>query len=128
MAFWQICALLAYCAIVAFLGVYGFHRYQLLRLFYRYHPERLPEPELFAELPVITVQLPLYNEYHVVDRLLDAVGALDYPRERFEIQVLDDSQDETRARARAAPSRRRNCRRAASPRGSAAAPCAAPGQ
>ena len=106
MAFWQIFALVAYCAIVAFLGVYGFHRYQLLRLFYRYHPERPPEPELFAELPVITVQLPLYNEYHVVDRLLDAVGALDYPRERFEIQVLDDSQDEPRARARAA---RRDC-------------------
>ena len=62
MAFWQIFALLAYCAIVAFLGVYGFHRYQLLRLFYRYHSERPPEPELFAELPVITVQLPLYNE------------------------------------------------------------------
>ena len=105
MAFWQIFALVAYCAIVAFLGVYGFHRYQLLRLFYRYHPERPPEPELFAELPVITVQLPLYNEYHVVDRLLDAVGALDYPRERFEIQVLDDSQDETRERARAATAR-----------------------
>ena len=51
MGFWQIFALLAYCAIVAFLGVYGFHRYQLLRLFYRYHPERPPEPELFAELP-----------------------------------------------------------------------------
>ena len=86
--------LIIYVLFISFLGVYGFHRYLLLRLFYRHHLARPPEPELFAELPIITVQLPLYNEYHVVDRLLDAVGAFDYPRERFEIQVLDDSTDD----------------------------------
>ncbi|SVC84874.1 uncharacterized protein METZ01_LOCUS337728, partial [marine metagenome] len=43
---------------------------------------------------------PLYNEYHVVDRLLNTVAQMDYPRDRFEVQVLDDSQDETRDRAR----------------------------
>jgi cellulose synthase/poly-beta-1,6-N-acetylglucosamine synthase-like glycosyltransferase len=48
-----------------------------------------------SEWPVVTVQLPIYNEMYVVDRLIDAVVALDYPRERFEIQVLDDSTDET---------------------------------
>lgn len=47
-------------------------------------------------LPSVTVQLPIYNEYAVVGRLIDSVAALDYPRDRFAIQVLDDSDDETR--------------------------------
>jgi hypothetical protein len=49
----------------------------------------------------VTVQLPLYNERHVVERLIDAACALDYPRDRIEIQVLDDSTDDTTGRARA---------------------------
>jgi cellulose synthase/poly-beta-1,6-N-acetylglucosamine synthase-like glycosyltransferase len=53
--------------------------------------------ELPETLPFVTVQLPIYNERHVVERLLDAVAALDYPKDRFEIQVLDDSTDETSA-------------------------------
>jgi cellulose synthase/poly-beta-1,6-N-acetylglucosamine synthase-like glycosyltransferase len=52
-------------------------------------------PPPVREWPVVTVQLPIYNEMYVVDRLIDAVVALDYPRERLEIQVLDDSTDET---------------------------------
>ena len=59
--------------------------------------------------PSITVQLPVFNERRVVDRLIDAVAALDYPRERFEIQVLDDSTDETVERAAAAMARHRAC-------------------
>ena len=50
-----------------------------------------------GELPVVTVQLPIYNEMYVADRLIDAVCQLDYPRELLEIQVLDDSTDETRS-------------------------------
>ena len=46
-------------------------------------------------LPRVTVQLPVYNEQYVVERLLDSIAALDYPREKLEIQVLDDSTDET---------------------------------
>ena len=49
----------------------------------------------FSELPAVTVQLPLYNEMYVVERLLDAVAGIRYPRDRFQIQVLDDSTDET---------------------------------
>ena len=45
--------------------------------------------------PFVTVQLPIYNELYVVERLLDSVAALDYPKDRFEIQLLDDSDDET---------------------------------
>src|SRR6185312_8518679 len=49
----------------------------------------------FDELPFVTVQLPIFNEQFVVDRLIDAVCRLEYPRDRFEIQLLDDSTDET---------------------------------
>src|SRR5262245_66683353 len=59
--------------------------------------DRVPRPPVhrFAELPSVTIQLPIYNEMYVVDRLVDAVCAIDYPRELLEIQVLDDSTDET---------------------------------
>ena len=57
-------------------------------------------PEL-SEWPKVTVQLPVRNEYYVVERVIRAACALDYPRDRLEIQVLDDSTDETRDRARA---------------------------
>jgi cellulose synthase/poly-beta-1,6-N-acetylglucosamine synthase-like glycosyltransferase len=49
----------------------------------------------FPELPVVTVQLPIFNEQFVIDRLIEAVCAMEYPREKLEIQVLDDSTDET---------------------------------
>ena len=60
-----------------------------------------PGPQL-SPLPVVTVQLPLYNEMYVADRLIESVCAIDYPRELLEIQVLDDSTDETRGIAEAA--------------------------
>lgn len=47
------------------------------------------------ELPVVTVQLPIYNEMYVIERLIDAVAVFDYPSDKLEIQVLDDSTDET---------------------------------
>jgi len=77
--------------------LYGFHRWYLVWLYLRHrrHPAR-PSAR-FAELPHLTVQLPLYNEMYVAERLIDAVCALDYPRDRLEIQVLDDSTDETTA-------------------------------
>ncbi len=47
------------------------------------------------EFPLVTVQLPIYNEKYVIERLIDCVCALDYPKDKLEIQVLDDSTDET---------------------------------
>jgi cellulose synthase/poly-beta-1,6-N-acetylglucosamine synthase-like glycosyltransferase len=47
------------------------------------------------QLPFVTIQLPIYNELYVVENLLDAIGAFDYPQNKFEVQVLDDSTDET---------------------------------
>jgi cellulose synthase/poly-beta-1,6-N-acetylglucosamine synthase-like glycosyltransferase len=86
----------AYLATLAALGLFGLHRVWLVTRF-RWGPRAaLPTVEQ-AEAPVVTVQLPLYNERTVAARLIRAVGALDWPRERLEIQVLDDSIDETRA-------------------------------
>jgi cellulose synthase/poly-beta-1,6-N-acetylglucosamine synthase-like glycosyltransferase len=86
-----------YYLILGVLAFYGVHRLWMVLLFLRTRhrqPVRPPDPELW---PVVTVQLPLYNEMYVATRLVEAVCALDYPRDRLEIQVLDDSTDETTA-------------------------------
>src|SRR5574342_604293 len=90
--------LAAYFFILIILAAYGWHRYYLVYLYMR-HKDRVPQPPArsFDRLPTVTVQLPIYNEMYVVDRLVDAVCRIDYPRELLEIQVLDDSTDETRA-------------------------------
>ena len=89
--------LAAYFFVLIILAIYGWHRYYLVYLYMRNRdnePKTRPLPD---PLPVVTVQLPLYNEMYVADRLIDAVCRLDYPRDRLEIQVLDDSVDETRS-------------------------------
>jgi len=89
--------LILYFAILTVLAVYGGYRVKQVIDFWRYR-KFVPEPMgKFAkkDLPVITVQLPLFNEVYVVERLVKAVTEIDYPREKFEIQVLDDSTDET---------------------------------
>ena len=86
----------AYLAALAGLGVYGVHRAVLVWRF-RWGAKTAAPSLTDAELPPVTVQLPLYNERTVAARLIKTVGALDYPRDRLEIQVLDDSNDETRA-------------------------------
>jgi cellulose synthase/poly-beta-1,6-N-acetylglucosamine synthase-like glycosyltransferase len=84
------------------LAVYGWHRYYMVYLYMK-HKHEVPEPlGRFDELPVVTIQLPIFNEMYVVDRLVDSVCAIEYPREKLEIQVLDDSTDETCAIAEAA--------------------------
>src|SRR5688572_6354236 len=89
--------LIGYFTILGILAVYGSYRIKQVIDFWRYR-KFVPRPSgrySEAELPRITVQLPLFNELYVVDRLLKAVTAIDYPREKLEIQVLDDSTDET---------------------------------
>ena len=89
--------LIVYFAILATLAVYGAYRIKQVIDFWRYR-KFVPQPAgRFAEpdLPRITVQLPLFNELYVVERLVKAVTEIDYPREKLEIQVLDDSTDET---------------------------------
>jgi len=85
-----------YVAIIFGMSLYGIHRYVILYLYWK-NRKRVPQPDQhFAELPVITVQLPVFNEYFVVERLLKAVSELDYPKDRLQIQVLDDSTDDTK--------------------------------
>ena len=64
--------------------------------YYMKHRNKTPHrPSPLATFPVVTIQLPLYNEFYVIERLIDATCEIDYPRDRLEIQVLDDSTDET---------------------------------
>jgi cellulose synthase/poly-beta-1,6-N-acetylglucosamine synthase-like glycosyltransferase len=88
--------LAAYFFVLAILALYGWHRYYLVFL-YAKHRGNVPKPlPPLDPLPVVTVQLPIFNEMYVVDRLVDAVCRMDYPKQLLEIQVLDDSTDETR--------------------------------
>jgi hypothetical protein len=102
----QIVLLALYCTVLLVLCTYGAHRASLVFQCMRYKrrieraSRSVSVPD--SELPTVTVQLPLYNEATVVRRLLDAAGALDYPSDRLELQVLDDSTDETEGIARAA--------------------------
>jgi cellulose synthase/poly-beta-1,6-N-acetylglucosamine synthase-like glycosyltransferase len=95
----------AYFFILSILAVYGWHRYYLVYLYMKHKGDKVAtpvEPELW---PAVTVQLPLYNEMYVVDRLVEAVCRMDYPKDLLEIQILDDSTDETRDIARLAAQR-----------------------
>ncbi|MBI5533450.1 MAG: glycosyltransferase [Deltaproteobacteria bacterium] len=96
----------AYFGVLLILSGYGLHRSHLVILCHRYArrmkwlrrgPDR---PSLDSDLPYVTIQLPLYNEATVAVRLLSHVAKIDYPRDRLEIQVLDDSNDETQSIAK----------------------------
>jgi cellulose synthase/poly-beta-1,6-N-acetylglucosamine synthase-like glycosyltransferase len=89
--------LAAYFFILCILAMYGWHRYYLVWVYMK-HKDNVPKPRPPLDpLPVVTIQLPIYNEMYVVDRLVAAVVQMDYPKDLLEIQVLDDSTDETRA-------------------------------
>ena len=89
---WIIC----YFAVLLGLAGYGIHRYTMIFLYWR-NRRKKPEPlSEFKDLPSVTVQLPIFNELHVVERLINAVSNLDYPKDRLQIQILDDSIDETK--------------------------------
>jgi cellulose synthase/poly-beta-1,6-N-acetylglucosamine synthase-like glycosyltransferase len=93
--------LVPYFIVLISLAFYGMHRYQLVWMYYRKRKNKVTEPPVrFAELPTVTIQLPIFNEQFVIDRLVDAVCRMNYPREKLEIQVLDDSTDETTEVAR----------------------------
>ena len=87
--------LIPYFTILIILSVYGIHRYYLTYLYMK-NRGKLPKPlKEFNDLPRVTIQLPIFNERYVIERLLEAATRIDYPRELLEIQVLDDSTDET---------------------------------
>src|ERR1700675_5077966 len=89
---WSTC----YLSVLIGLSAYWIHRYFIIYLYLK-NRKRPPVPaRYFEKLPKVTVQLPIFNEMYVVERLLRSVSELDYPRELLQIQVLDDSTDETR--------------------------------
>src|SRR3989441_3345807 len=87
--------LIPYLTILTMLAVYGIHRYHLVFLYLK-HKDRTAHPNAkLEEKPRVTIQLPIYNEMYVVERLVEAACRVRYPRELLEIQVLDDSTDRT---------------------------------
>src|SRR3954447_14914572 len=89
---WTIC----YLSVLGGLSAYGIHRYFIIYLFLKHRNHPVEPLSKFEQLPKVTVQLPIFNEIYVVERLLKSVSELDYPRELLQIQVLDDSTDDTR--------------------------------
>src|ERR1035438_9378647 len=88
--------LIPYFAILALLSVYGVHRYEMIRTYFKHRKKATGEPPgRFAQLPPVTIQLPIFNERYVIERLIDEVTRVEYPRELLQIQVLDDSTDDT---------------------------------
>ncbi len=88
--------LIPYFAVMLVLAIYGVHRYTLCYLYFKHRKNYDPNPpNHFEELPRVTIQLPIFNEQFVIDRLVEAVCGIDYPKDKLEIQVLDDSTDET---------------------------------
>jgi cellulose synthase/poly-beta-1,6-N-acetylglucosamine synthase-like glycosyltransferase len=88
-----------YLFLIALLSLYGLHRYWILYLYFRHYKWGKPVkmPVMLSPMPLVTIQLPVFNERYVVERLIDAICDLDYPRELLEIQLLDDSTDDTRS-------------------------------
>src|SRR5258708_40272703 len=81
--------LIPYFAVLAILSVYGLHRYEMVRVYLKHKKKLACEPPVrFDRLPQVTIQLPLYNERYVVERLLEQTSKMDYPRELLQIQVL----------------------------------------
>ena len=97
---WTVAVLVLYLTVLAVLSVQGLHRAWLMWHWWRAKP--VVAPARVSDWPAVTVQLPVFNERYVVKRLVAAAGRLDYPRDRLQIQVLDDSTDDTTALAREA--------------------------
>jgi cellulose synthase/poly-beta-1,6-N-acetylglucosamine synthase-like glycosyltransferase len=94
--------MLPYFAVMTVLSFYGLHRYHVIRTYYKHRKNMNPAPAArFESLPRVTIQLPLYNERLVVERLVEEAVKIRYPRELLQIQVLDDSTDDTHPFAQA---------------------------
>jgi cellulose synthase/poly-beta-1,6-N-acetylglucosamine synthase-like glycosyltransferase len=90
---WTIC----YMSVLIGLSAYGIHRYVIIYLFLKHRKRGVEPAGHFDQLPKVTMQLPIFNEVYVVERLLRSVSEIDYPKDLLQIQVLDDSTDDTRA-------------------------------
>src|SRR5438309_2551276 len=96
-----------YFLVLGVLAAYGFHRYWLVYCYSKHHANIPVKPAEPADWPKVTIQLPIYNERYVVERLVEAISRLDYPSNLLDVQLLDDSTDETREVARSCVERYR---------------------
>src|SRR5215213_4500388 len=92
----------SYVVILAMVAFYGFHRYVLVYLYVKHRHDGYLPKGTFDQLPRVTVQLPMYNEDTVAERIIRATCQIDYPLDKLEIQVLDDSTDHSADIARKA--------------------------
>jgi cellulose synthase/poly-beta-1,6-N-acetylglucosamine synthase-like glycosyltransferase len=103
----DILILIAYFTVLIILAVYGIHRYHLVYLYLK-HKDKIAKPKRILDVkPRVTIQLPVYNELYVVERLIQAACNIRYPRELLQIQVLDDSTDGTEEVSAAAVAKQR---------------------
>lgn len=77
------------------LCLFGLHRLSMVFRWFRYRKFQPKQPKLFEQLPRVTVQIPLYNERMVAQRIVDSIVKLEYPHDRLQIQIVDDSNDDT---------------------------------
>jgi cellulose synthase/poly-beta-1,6-N-acetylglucosamine synthase-like glycosyltransferase len=96
LSFFDWALLIPYFGTLLILSVYGLHRFETIRTYFKHRSKATGEPpKRFEQLPRVTIQLPLYNERYVLERLIDEVVKIEYPRALLQIQVLDDSTDDT---------------------------------
>src|SRR5947208_5110747 len=81
--------LIPYFIVLVVLAMYGLHRYWLVYDYFQYSKNVPPPPPPVTSWPRVTVQLPIFNERYVIERLTEAVARFDYPRELLDVQVLD---------------------------------------
>jgi cellulose synthase/poly-beta-1,6-N-acetylglucosamine synthase-like glycosyltransferase len=93
--FFDLAMMIPYFIVLLVLAVYGMHRYWLVYDYYTYRKNVPGPPPVATHWPRVTIQLPIFNERYVIERLIEAVSRFDYPRDLLDIQVLDDSTDET---------------------------------
>ena len=89
--------LILYIVALSFPFIFGSNGFLMIYYYFRYRNRQVAQKGELKEIPVVTVQIPVYNELYVVNRVIDAVCSLEYPKDKLEIQVLDDSTDETTA-------------------------------
>lgn len=88
--------MIPYFAVLIVLSCYGIHRYEMIRGYLKHRKKLTEGPQArWEQLPPVTIQLPLYNEKFVVERLIEETLKMEYPKHLLQIQVLDDSTDET---------------------------------
>jgi cellulose synthase/poly-beta-1,6-N-acetylglucosamine synthase-like glycosyltransferase len=92
--------------LLAMLCLFGLHRLSMVLRWLHYRNSQPIVLSEFKNLPAVTIQVPLYNEWFVAQRAVDTVAALDYPADKLQIQIVDDSTDNTRHQYRSCAARK----------------------